>query len=262
MPLHTWLPDAHTDAPTAVSVLLAGVLLKMGGYGILRLLFTIMPDVGADADLALAIIGTVSIVYGAIVTMRQTDLKRLIAYSSVSHMGFVLLGVSALGVTGMSGAALQLVTHGLITGMLFVMVGLIYDRTHTRQIGEMRGLIHYMPLLGAGLVFAGLAGLGLPALAGFVAEITIFLGAFGRHEAPVVVALLGVLLAAGYILWALERTLFGPRDEKWSSLTDANHWTELVAIGSLAALIVLLGVYPPAGHGPARAGRRTDRRRP
>ncbi len=244
VPLHTWLPDAHTDAPTAVSVLLAGVLLKMGGYGILRLLFTIMPDVGADADLALAIIGTVSIVYGAIVTMRQTDLKRLIAYSSVSHMGFVLLGVSALGVTGMSGAALQLVTHGLITGMLFVMVGLIYDRTHTRQIGEMRGLIHYMPLLGAGLVFAGLAGLGLPALAGFVAEITIFLGAFGRHEAPVVVALLGVLLAAGYILWALERTLFGPRDEKWSSLTDANHWTELVAIGSLAALIVLLGVYP------------------
>ena len=244
VPLHTWLPDAHTDAPTAVSVLLAGVLLKMGGYGILRLLFTIMPDVGADADLALAIIGAVSIVYGAIVTMRQTDLKRLIAYSSVSHMGFVLLGVSALGVTGMSGAALQLVTHGLITGMLFVMVGLIYDRTHTRQIGEMRGLIHYMPLLGAGLVFAGLAGLGLPALAGFVAEITIFLGAFGRHEAPVVVALLGVLLAAGYILWALERTLFGPRDEKWSSLTDANHWTELVAIGSLAALIVLLGVYP------------------
>ncbi len=244
VPLHTWLPDAHTDAPTAVSVLLAGVLLKMGGYGILRLLFTLMPDVGADADLALAIIGAVSIVYGAIVTMRQTDLKRLIAYSSVSHMGFVLLGVSALGVTGMSGAALQLVTHGLITGMLFVMVGLIYDRTHTRQIGEMRGLIHYMPLLGAGLVFAGLAGLGLPALAGFVAEITIFLGAFGRHEAPVVVALLGVLLAAGYILWALERTLFGPRDEKWSSLTDANHWTELVAIGSLAALIVLLGVYP------------------
>ncbi len=244
VPLHTWLPDAHTDAPTAVSVLLAGVLLKMGGYGILRLLFTIMPDVGADADLALAIIGTVSIVYGAIVTMRQTDLKRLIAYSSVSHMGFVLLGVSALGVTGMSGAALQLVTHGLITGMLFVMVGLIYDRTHTRQIGEMRGLIHYMPLLGAGLVFAGLAGLGLPALAGFVAEITIFLGAFGRHEAPVAVALLGVLLAAGYILWALERSLFGPRDEKWSNLTDVNHWTELVAIGSLAALIVLLGVYP------------------
>jgi len=244
VPLHTWLPDAHTDAPTAVSVILAGVLLKMGGYGILRLLFTLMPDVGADADLALAIIGTVSIVYGAIVTMRQTDLKRLIAYSSVSHMGFVLLGVSALGVTGMSGAAMQLVTHGLITGMLFVMVGLVYDRTHTRQIADMKGLMHHIPLLGIGMVFAGLAGLGLPALAGFVAEITIFLGAFGSQTAAVSVALLGVLLAAGYILWALQRTFFGPRDDKWSHLPDANHWSEYTIIGALMALIVLLGVYP------------------
>lgn len=244
VPLHTWLPDAHTDAPTAVSVMLAGVLLKMGGYGVIRLLFDLMPEVAADADLALAIIGAVSIVYGAIVTIRQTDLKRLIAYSSVSHMGFVLLGVSALGVTGLSGAALQLVTHGLITGMLFVMVGLVYDRTHTRQISDMRGLAHYMPLLGVGMVFAGLAGLGLPALAGFVAEITIFLGAFGAHEAPTSVALLGVLLAAAYILWALQRTFFGPRDEKWSHLTDANHWSEYTIIGVLTALIVLLGVYP------------------
>ena len=244
VPLHTWLPDAHTDAPTAVSVMLAGVLLKMGGYGVLRLLLTIMPDIGADADLALAIVGTVSIVYGAIVTMRQTDLKRLVAYSSVSHMGFVLLGVSALGVTGLSGAAMQLVTHGLITGMLFVMVGLVYDRTHTREIGEMRGLVHHLPLLGAGMVFAGIAGLGLPALAGFVSEITIFLGAFGRHEAPVIVSLLGVLLAAGYILWALERTFFGPRDEKWSGLRDARHWWEFTPIVGLGLLIVLLGVYP------------------
>ena len=244
VPLHTWLPDAHTDAPTAVSVMLAGVLLKMGGYGILRLLFTMMPEVGADADLALAIIGAVSIVYGAIVTIRQTDLKRLIAYSSVSHMGFVLLGVAALGTTGMSGAAMQLVTHGLITGMLFVMVGLVYDRTHTREISEMKGLMHHIPLLGIGMVFAGLAGLGLPALAGFVAEITIFLGAFASQTAPVSVALLGVLLAAAYILWALQRTFFGPRDEKWAHLPDANHWSEFTIIGALMALIVLLGVYP------------------
>ncbi len=244
VPLHTWLPDAHTDAPTAVSVILAGVLLKMGGYGILRLLFTMMPEVGADADLALAIIGAVSIVYGAIVTIRQTDLKRLIAYSSVSHMGFVLLGVSALGTTGMSGAAMQLVTHGLITGMLFVMVGLVYDRTHTRQIADMRGLMHHIPLLGIGMVFAGLAGLGLPALAGFVAEITIFLGAFGSQTAAVSVSLLGVLLAAAYILWALQRTFFGPKDDKWAHLPDANHWSEFTIIGALMALIVLLGVYP------------------
>jgi NADH-quinone oxidoreductase subunit M len=144
----------------------------------------------------------------------------------------------------LSGAALQLVTHGLITGMLFVMVGLVYDRTHTRQIAEMRGLMHHIPLLGIGMVFAGLAGLGLPALAGFVAEITIFLGAFGRHEAPVAVALLGVLLAAAYILWALQRSFFGPRDDSWSHLPDANHWSEFAVIGTLMALIVLLGVYP------------------
>ena len=244
VPLHTWLPDAHTDAPTAVSVMLAGVLLKMGGYGILRLLFTLMPDVGSDANLALAILGTVSIVYGAIVTMRQTDLKRLVAYSSVSHMGFVLLGVAALGTTGMTGAAMQLITHGLIAGMLFVMVGMIYDRTHTREIGEMRGLVHQMPLLGVGMIFAGIAGLGLPMLAGFVSEITVFLGAFERHEAPVSVALIGVLLAAGYVLWALQRSFFGPRDAKWDGLTDAKSWWEYGIMAALAASIVLLGVYP------------------
>ena len=244
VPLHTWLPDAHTDAPTAVSVLLAGVLLKMGGYGILRLLFTLMPDVAAQADLALAIIAAVSIVYGAIITMRQTDLKRLVAYSSVSHMGFVLLGVSALGVTGLSGAALQLVTHGLITGLLFVAVGFIYDRTHTREIADMRGMVHHMPLLGAITVFAGFASLGLPALAGFVAEITIFLAAFAEHEAPTAVALLGVLLAAGYILFALQRTMFGPKDPRWSHVSDIGAWWEVVPIGALVASIVLLGVYP------------------
>ena len=244
VPLHTWLPDAHTDAPTAVSVLLAGVLLKMGGYGILRLLFTIMPETGADAGLALAILGAISIVYGAIVTMRQRDLKRLVAYSSVSHMGFVLVGVSALGVVGMTGAAMQLVTHGLITALLFVMVGMIYDRTHTRQIPELRGLMHQMPLIGIVVVIAGLAALGLPALAGFVSEITIFLGTFGRHPAPTLVALLGVLLAAGYILWTLQRAIFGPRDARWDGLEDARHWWEYAPMAALLGPIILLGVYP------------------
>ncbi|MCZ6545570.1 MAG: proton-conducting transporter membrane subunit, partial [Chloroflexi bacterium] len=222
----------------------AGVLLKMGGYGIIRLVFTLMPDVAADANVALAIIAAVSIVYGAVVTMRQTDLKRLIAYSSISHMGFVLLGVSALGVTGLSGAAMQLVTHGLITGLLFAVIGMIYDRTHTREIGEMRGLMHHTPLIGAALVFAGLAALGLPTLAGFVAEITIFLAAFSEHPAATAVALTGVLLAAGYIMWALQRSVFGPRDDKWSHLEDARTWWEFGSVGVMVAAIILLGVYP------------------
>ena len=168
-PLHTWLPDAHTDAPTAVSVMLAGVLLKMGGYGIIRFCLGLMPDVAKDYSTLLATLAAVSVVYGAIVTLRQTDLKRLIAYSSVSHMGFVLLGVAGLGVTSVSGAALQMFTHGTITGLLFIVVGLIYERTHTRQIPEMRGLGSRLPFIGLGFVIAGLASLGLPALSGFAA---------------------------------------------------------------------------------------------
>ena len=171
VPFHTWLPDAHTDAPTAVSVILAGVLLKMGGYGILRLSFNIMPNVANDVAVYLAILAAVSIIYGALMTLLQKDLKRLIAYSSVSHMGYVLLGASSVGVIGMTGAATQLVTHGLITGMLFVLVGMVYDRAHTRDIGELSGLAHRMPFISVMMVVAGLASLGLPALAGFVAEV-------------------------------------------------------------------------------------------
>src|SRR5437867_4104228 len=183
VPDHTWLPDAHTDAPTAVSVILAGVLLKMGGYGILRLSFTIMPDVARDASLALAIIAAVSILYGAMMTLIQTDLKRLIAYSSVSHMGYVLLGASAIGVVGLQGASMQMFTHGLITGMLFVLVGMVYDRAHTREIGQLSGLAQRMPFLTVMMLVAGLASLGLPALAGFVSEVTVFLGTFDKHQA-------------------------------------------------------------------------------
>jgi NADH-quinone oxidoreductase subunit M len=244
VPVHTWLPDAHTDAPTAVSVILAGVLLKMGGYGLLRMTFTMMPDVAADASTVLAILAAVSILYGAVMTLIQTDLKRLIAYSSVSHMGYVLLGASALGVVGLQGAAMQMFTHGLITGMLFVLVGMVYDRAHTREIGQLSGLAHRMPFITTMMVVAGLASLGLPALAGFVSEVTVFLGAFEKHEAMTIAAVVGIAFAAGYILWTIQRVFWGPPDPKWAELTDATAWWERAPLLAMSGLILAVGVYP------------------
>lgn len=244
VPFHTWLPDAHTDAPTAVSVILAGVLLKMGGYGILRMSFSIMPDVARDASLWLAIIAAVSILYGAVMTLVQKDLKRLIAYSSVSHMGYVLLGASAIGTVGLTGASMQMFTHGLITGMLFVLVGMVYDRAHTRQIDELSGLAHRMPFLATMMVVAGLASLGLPALAGFVSEVTVFLGTFERHEALTIAGVVGIVFAAGYILWTIQRVFWGEPDDRWSELTDATAWWERGPLLAMSAVILAVGVYP------------------
>ncbi|HJM88564.1 MAG TPA: NADH-quinone oxidoreductase subunit M [Dehalococcoidia bacterium] len=243
-PVHTWLPDAHTDAPTAVSVMLAGVLLKMGGYGILRIVLPILPNEVRDFRVLLAAIAGFSVVYGAILTLRQTDLKRLVAYSSVSHMGFVLLGVAALTPLGLSGAALQMFTHGTITGLLFVMVGLVYDRTHTREISEMTGLMHRMPLIGVVMVVAGLASLGLPGLSGFVAELTVFLGSLGEHPAATIAAVSGVVLAAGYILWMMERVFMGPADDRWEHLTDATSWWERTLMAGMLITIIGVGVFP------------------
>ncbi len=244
VPFHTWLPDAHTDAPTAVSVILAGVLLKMGGYGILRLSFSIMPDVARDASVWLAAFAVVSILYGAVVTLMQTDLKRLIAYSSVSHMGYVLLGASALGTVGLTGASMQMFTHGLITGMLFVLVGMVYDRTHTRNISELSGLAHRMPFIATMMVIAGLASLGLPSLAGFVSEVTVFLGTFAKHEFLTVLAVTAIVLTAGYILWMIQRVFWGEPSERWEGIGDATAWWERAPLLAMATVIVLVGVYP------------------
>jgi NADH-quinone oxidoreductase subunit M len=243
-PLHTWLPDAHTDAPTAVSVILAGVLLKMAGYGILRILVTLLPRTAEDYGVWLASLAAISVIYGALLTLRQKDLKRMVAYSSVSHMGYVLLGISALGQVSLNGAALQMFTHGTITGLLFVMVGVIYDRAHTRDIGQLSGLAHTMPLAATVTILAGLAALGLPSMSGFVAEVMVFLGSFDAYTAPTVVSAFGILLAAGYVTWMVQRVFFGPRNERWAALPDTNNWWEQVPMAALVVVIIAVGVYP------------------
>ena len=246
-PFHTWLPDAHTDAPTAASVMLAGVLLKMGGYGMFRVSASMFPEQIVDYSWLLATLGLINILYGAAITIRQTDLKRLIAYSSVSHMGFVLLGIAAAkGGTaelGMNGAALQMFTHGTITGLLFLTVGFIYEKAHTRYIPDLGGLANRMPFLAAGLLVAGLASLGLPGTSGFVAEITIFMGSFPAWHWFAALAAIGVVLTAGYILWMIQRVMFGPQLLRHNSLSDASI-PEMIPVAILVASILVVGIYP------------------
>ena len=246
-PLHTWLPDAHTDAPTAVSVMLAGVLLKMGGYGMIRVSVTMFPDVISEAAQALAIFGVINVLYGAVVTMRQTDLKRLIAFSSISHMGYVLIGISAVtgseASTGLTGAAMQMFTHGTITGLMFLLVGLVYEKAHTRYIPDLGGLATRMPVLASAFLLAGLASLGLPGTSGFVAEILVFLGAFPAWGWATALSAFGIVITAGYILWMVQRTMFGPAKERFGNARDATV-AEMVPIFVLVAAVIGVGVYP------------------
>ena len=249
-PLHTWLPDAHTDAPTAVSVMLAGVLLKMGGYGMIRVSAGMFPDVIVNAAWVLASLGVINVLYGAVVTLRQTDLKRLIAFSSISHMGYVLIGISsvvgvagAVSPVGLAGAAMQMFTHGTITGLLFLVVGFLYDKAHTRYIPDLGGLATRMPVLAAAFLLAGLASLGLPGTSGFVSEVLVFLGTFPVWSWATALGAFGIVITAGYILWMIQRSLFGPTIARFDSVRDATPM-EMVPIFVLVLAILAVGVYP------------------
>ena len=249
-PVHTWLPDAHTDAPTAVSVMLAGVLLKMGGYGMLRVSAAMFPDVIVAAAWALATFGVINVLYGAVVTLRQTDLKRLIAFSSISHMGYVLIGISSVagvgGVVspvGLTGAAMQMFTHGTITGLLFLLVGYVYEKAHTRYIPDLGGLATRMPVLAAVFLIAGLASLGLPGTSGFVSEILIFFGAFPVYGWATALGAFGIVVTAGYILWMVQRSFFGPQIERFENVRDAS-LLEMVPLFALVVAVLVVGVYP------------------
>jgi NADH-quinone oxidoreductase subunit M len=245
VPLHTWLPDAHVEAPTAMSVLLAGVLLKMGGYGIIRVCVGAFPGAAKQYSMAILVLGVSGILWGGFAALVQDDMKRMVAYSSVSHMGFVLLGVAALTPVALNGAVFQLFAHGVITGSLFLLVGLVYDRTHTRSIRELGGLAQRMPYLTVAWVVGALASLGLPGFAGFIAEFEIFVGSFGPHKIGTFIAVFGVVLSAAYLLWMLQRVFFGPLKESWVKLKDATFF-ELAYMALMLFVVFLAGVAPGA----------------
>ncbi|MCL1938872.1 MAG: NADH-quinone oxidoreductase subunit M [Candidatus Azobacteroides sp.] len=247
-PFHTWSPDGHASAPTAVSMLHAGVLMKLGGYGCFRVAMYLMPEAAHDLGWIFLILTGISVVYGAFSAVVQTDLKYINAYSSVSHCGLVLFAILMMNQTAMTGAILQMLSHGLMTALFFALIGLIYGRTHTRDIREMGGLMKIMPFASVCYVIAGLASLGLPGLSGFVAEMTIFVGSFQQadtfHRVFTIVACCSIVITAVYILRTIGKVLYGPvQDERHIGLPDAT-WFEKISVVCLIAAIVFIGMYP------------------
>jgi NADH-quinone oxidoreductase subunit M len=243
-PFHTWLPDAHVEAPTAGSVLLAGVLLKLGTYGLLRFNLGLFPAATVEFVPLLAILAVIGILYGAAVAIVQPDLKKLVAYSSVSHLGFIVLGTFALTSGGLAGGVLQNVNHGITTGALFLLVGMIYDRRHTKQIADFGGLARSMPLFAGFFLFTAFASIGLPGLNGFVGEFMVLVGSFPTLPVHVIIAAFGVVLAAVYLLWAYERTFTGPLDKPENQALKDLTPLEVGILTPLVVLTLVLGLYP------------------
>jgi NADH-quinone oxidoreductase subunit M len=244
-PFHTWLPDAHVEAPTAGSVILAGVLLKMGGYGFLRIAIPLFPDAAMRFAPVVGILAVIGIIYGALVSLVQPDLKKLVAYSSVSHLGFVMLGIAAFTTTGLVGSVYQMLNHGISTGALFFLVGMLYDRRHTRLISEFGGLKSVIPWYTAIFLMISLSSIAVPGFNGFVGEFLILVGSWTTFPAMVVFASLGVILAAGYILWMFKRVFYGevtnPKNENLPDLSRR----EAVVLVPLVALALFMGVASP-----------------
>lgn len=242
-PFHTWLPDAHVEAPTPISVLLAGVLLKMGGYGFFRISYPILPEAAVGFALPMAILGAINIIYGAFVALAQTDFKKMVAYSSVSHMGFVLLGLASMTMTGLNGALFQMFNHGTITGGMFLLVGVLYDRTHTRDLKSFGGLGAQVPVYAGILTVFAMGSLGLPGLSGFVSEFLSLLGTYPVFQVITIISVTGIVVSAAYHLLMLQRVLLGPLNARWKDLTEINT-RELVTLIPLMLITIYLGLYP------------------
>lgn len=242
-PVHTWLPDAHTEAPTAGSVILAAVLIKMGAYGFLRFSLPLFPDAANSMIVPMLTLSVIAIIYGAVVCLAQTDLKRLIAYSSVSHMGFVTLGIFALNIQGLEGGILQMLNHGIVTGGLFLSVGVVYDRTHSREIRDYGGLASVLPLYAAFFMVFTLASIGLPGMNGFIGEFLIILGGFTASKWAGVLSALGIIIGAGYMLWLYQRVFFMETNQKLIGLQEMDT-REIITLLPMVILIFWIGVYP------------------
>ena len=245
-PFHTWVPDGHASAPTAASMFLAGISMKLGGYGCLRISL-LMPNGAQEYAWIIILLATIAIIYGAFATMMQTDLKYINAYSSISHCGFVILGIGMMNKTSINGAVIQMVSHGLMTALFFAAIGMIYSRTHTRLVAQLGGLLKAMPFISTVFVIAGLCSLGLPGFSGFVAEMTVFMGAWQNpdiwHRLATIISAASIVVTAVYILRATGKTLMGPISNEHALLTDAT-WNEKLAAGLLIIGILIIGIAP------------------